>query len=124
MIWVKESVKASLEETKLQGITFVKVNLKWTGKMKNSTEAVPELWEIVVNGKSWLEGSKLETITACSTCGRTEFLRGKNPKVDKTRWDGSDVLYVDNNPNIVIVTEKVKEILDYGKFTNFDCKTI
>ncbi|SMQ80970.1 Protein of unknown function (Gmx_para_CXXCG) [Bacillus sp. OV166] len=124
LIWVKESVKASLEEAKLQGITFIKVNLKWTGKMKNSTEAVPELWEIVVNGKAWLEGSNLETITACSMCGRKEFLRGKNSKVDKTRWEGSDAFYVDDNPNIVIVTEKVKEILDYGKFTNFDCKAI
>ena len=33
--------------------------------------------------------------------------------VDKSRCNVSDIFYVDDNPNIALVIEKVKEIHDY-----------
>lgn len=120
LMWVTKQVKTVLESAELKGISFAAVNLRWTGKMKNTSVMIPDLWEVVVNGKAWRQGSDLQTITSCSVCGRMEYRRGGTDlTVDESRWDGSDFFHVDENPNIVIVTENVTQILSQGNFTNY-----
>lgn len=54
----------------------------------------------------------------CDVCGRLGFPSPKVLSVDEARWDGSDFLILDYNPNIVAVTERMAEVIDANAFTN------
>lgn len=124
MIWVKEGVKMAFEDAEITGCSFEKVQLRWAGKMKKSVEPLPDLWEFIVRSRAWRRGKTLHLSMVCSKCGRTSFHDPEYLFIDEERWDGSDVMSPDNNPNIVIITEKVKVVLDENEFTNYVCRPI
>jgi hypothetical protein len=54
----------------------------------------------------------------CEQCERRGFPSPRNLLVDQARWDGSDFVFLDGNPNIVVVTERVAEVVTSKRFTN------
>jgi hypothetical protein len=107
LVWVNEKVRRSLQEPRFKGLELPEVELE-----RGTEHPVPRLWEIVALGRGWRLGSTQETLTACELCGRRHFPTPGLIEVDLARWDGSDFFHVDYNPNIVLVTERVREVLE------------
>ena len=102
------------------GVEFIEVQTSWAKGMRPNG-APPRLWELVVTGSAWRKGSDEQSITICGVCGRTVFPNPSQLDVDVTRWDGNDFFHVDRNPNIVLVTERVCDLLDKNRFSNYQC---
>ena len=110
-IWVAARVRDALAATGLTGVSFAAVQLPpGCGKA--------DLSELVVRGRAWRHGSTEESLRLCELCGRRGFLSPRNLAVDEARWDGSDFVFLDGNPNIVVVTERVAEVFNAHDFTN------
>ena len=110
-IWVAASVRDALTAAGLTGVSFATVQLP-----PECTKA--DLSELVVHGRAWRHGSTVENLRLCEICGRRGFPSPKNLAVDEARWDGSDFLFLDGNPNIVVVSERAAEIFNANGFTN------
>lgn len=111
MIWVATRVRKVIEAAKLTGVTFANVRL-------SPTSCRVPLSELVVHGRAWRRVSPPGKIRYCKICGHSDFRSPKRLAVDEARWDGSDFLELDHNPNIVVVTERVAEIVQSNNFTN------
>lgn len=108
IVWVRRSVREAMNP--LTGVSFADVQL--------DGECDAHLAELVIHGRAWRRGSTTESLQLCHVCGRTGFPNPRDLSVDEARWDGSDFITVDDNPNIVIVTERVALVLDAHRFSN------
>ncbi len=95
--------------------------VRWSPRLRGSLGAVPELYEAKVTGTSWRVGVDREQIVACAACGRIVFLQRGAIGIDEGRWSGADFFNPDENPNIVLVTERVCRLLAAHNFTNYAC---
>lgn len=109
-VWVRERVRTELEAGKLVGLEFAEVQL--TG-----VAGVP-LWELVARGRAWTESANEDQDHLCGLCGRRTLPGPANPRLDLNRWDGSDVMTIDMNPNRLFVTDRVARVFELGRFTN------
>lgn len=110
VVWVTSRVRGVLIMASFTGMSFVGVQL--------SASCEVDMWELVVHGRASRKGSTLETLRLCDICGRTGFPSPKNLSVDEARWDGSDFVIVDDNPNMILVSERVKNTIDASGITN------
>lgn len=110
-IWVKARVREASSEGRVTGVSFTPVQLPPGCGSKR-------LWELVAHGRAWRTGSSEETLRACELCGRRAFPSPRQLSVDEARWDGTDFMFLDGNPNLIVVTERVAEIVALGGFTN------
>ena len=117
---VKEAVVNALQQAGLTGFQTVRAQVRWGGKAKHPPDTLPELHVLRITGTAWRVGMDRERITVCAECERFKPMVGLIA-VDEGRWDGSDLFHADLNPNIVLVTEKVCEVLTEYGFTNFAC---
>ena len=75
------------------------------------------LWELVVTGNAGRAhpDSGIYVKEHCEYCGSTVYSpikKGVGIIVDETRWDGSDFFTIDEYWKYVLVTEKVKKIIE------------
>jgi hypothetical protein len=110
-IWVVAQVRDALVGAGLTGVSFANVEL---GPKCGSYE----FSELVVHGRAWRVGSTDENLRLCEMCGRRGFSSPRNLALDEMRWDGSDFMTLDGNPNIVVVTEPAAEVFIANDFTN------
>jgi hypothetical protein len=110
-IWVAARVRDALVEAGLTGVSFAEVQLP----PKCGASA---FYELVVHGRAWRQGSTEAGLRLCDVCGRRGFPSPKNLVVNEARWDGSDFVFLDGNPNIVVVSERVAAVLNANDFTN------
>lgn len=146
--WVKPAVRAAIVQASLIGIDFVQVEAQWDSRIthppisepdrwfrhidrdaagkvvKDLPPSAPALWELVVHGKAWRVGMNSERITLCNVCGRTGFPDPRWLEVDIARWDGSDFFHLDMNPNVTLVTEKAKDLIEAHSFSNIICEPV
>lgn len=120
-IIVRARVVDALLAARLSGFQPIRVHTQWAKQLKVLDGEPPELYELFVTGSGWRSGITLEAITVCQRCGRTIFPASSQLVIDESRWDGSDFFHIDQNPNIVIVTARVREVLVRGQFTNWEC---
>jgi hypothetical protein len=118
---VTSTVVDTLQRAALSGFKPIQVQLSWGRDVKNPPTSLPVLYELIITGQAWRVNMDESHITACSHCGRTIFPEPEFLVVDERRWDGSDFFHVDHNPNIVLVTERVCNILSEEKFSNYIC---
>jgi len=111
LIWVVPSVRAALVEAGLSGVSFAGVQLEPSAGDEG-------LSELVVRGSAWRKASTDQVLRVCGVCERRGYPSPKNLTVDEARWDGSDFVLLDRNPNIVVVTARVAEVFDARSFTN------
>ena len=80
------------------------------------------LWELVVTGKggeAHLDAGIVK-IYQCDYCDHMQyhaFANGVGIVVDENNWDGSDFFTITAYPKYVLVTPKVKTIVEEGKWT-------
>jgi hypothetical protein len=118
---VRASVVDVLRDAELTGFQPVRVEARWGNRVSPHPAEAPVLYELVVTGSAWRVGSDRYYITACKHCGRAVFPNPDWLIVDEDRWDKSDFFHVDDNPNIVLVTERVCAVLAQYRFTNYAC---
>ena len=111
VLWVGARLRDELARATLRGVAFAAVELPIGGH-------APDLWELVVGGRAWRQGSSEENVRACDVCGRRGFPRPKSLTVDESRWDGSDFFFLDENPNIIVVSERVADVFESNEFSN------
>ncbi len=111
LVWVAPRVRNALASAGLTGMSFSDVRL-------SSECEAPDLSELVVHGRAYRQGSTEESLRLCEICGRRGFPLPKKLAVDEARWDGSDFVCPDSNPNIVLVSERVVDVFDANDFTN------
>jgi hypothetical protein len=75
------------------------------------------LWELVVTGSAGKAhpDSGLDLVFHCEHCGLTRYKRikkGVGIVVDETHWDGSDFFTIVEYYKFVLITEKVKKIIE------------
>lgn len=73
-------------------------------------------------GSAWHPGVNFQSVTVCPHCHRIKPPILDHYALDEDRWDGSDFMHVDLNPNKVIVTERVCDCLRAHNFTNWLCE--
>lgn len=118
---VRAQVVKAIEMAGLSGVDAVDVGVRWGKRVKAVGVKLPHLYELVVKGHGWRIGSDLTSITDCVHCQRTIFPNPNYLEVDENRWDGSDFFYVDKNPNILLVTERVCRVFAEQGFDNWRC---
>lgn len=118
-IVVRSAVVDTLRRAEVTGWRPVRLNVRWSKRIRQPGIEPPELYELLVTDHMWREGVDQASITVCEHCGRTIFPAWR--PITESRWDGSDFFNVDNNPNMVFVTERVCILLEKEKFTNWVC---
>lgn len=117
VLWLKEAVRDAIMSAGCAGVSFEPVTLR--PKNKRVAELVhPALWEAVVHGEAARSGIAPGSELLCDRCGRTGFPSPGNLTPDEDHWDGSDFVHLDGNPNIVVVTDKVRRVLEARSFSN------
>ena len=132
--WANSEVVDALDKLGATGVQFHRVKLHWAfpwddffspvglefseAKRREPSESTPELWELTVVGQAWRRGMTLAKITKCTICGRFWFPDPNYLDVDEGRWDGSDFFSVDRNPNIVLVSERIRDLFLARGFLN------
>ncbi len=119
---VRVSVVDALTQAGLTGFRPLRLQVRWSAKKREQSADPPILYELVITGAAWRMESNLERITVCKHCGRTEFPRWT--PIDESRWDGSDLFNIDQNPNMVFVTERACELFAEHHFTNYVCAPV
>lgn len=117
LIWVKLHVMNAFVSSALRGISFAQVHFESCEDCKHRDD-LTELWEIVASGKARRKGTDPAASIACDICGRRTFPAPGDLRVDEATWDESDFFNVDLNPNIVLVTERVKDLIEEERFSN------
>ena len=83
--------------------------------------------ELYVYGKGgYVEKNTGEIMDKCEHCGTIgwKFRYDLTGLGVGTEWDGSDMFYYDNWPGVLIVTEKVKNVIENNKIKNTCFKNI
>ena len=113
-IWITERVYCALSSAKFGGARYIPAEVS----TKLCVEP-PRLWEIYVEANAWRKGSSLDALTDCEICGHYDYGDAFPQVVDFSTWDGSDFFNLDCNPNYVIVTQRVADLLGAGGFNNY-----
>jgi len=104
---------------------IVKINGKAWGVTNvirdRKPKKIPPLLEVIVKGfagNAHLD-SKIELTYKCEACGLLEFTRKSGQVlVDETQWDGSDFFTVWPLPLYILVSERVKDLIERHELTN------
>lgn len=87
-----------------------------------NTSLLFELWEFIVTG----QGGNLDIRSSvqlkehCKYCGLKRYEHAKKGLfIDKAQWDGSDIFSVVEYPGMIIITEKVKVIMETNGLKGF-----
>jgi len=119
-IIVGARVAEVLTSSQLEGFRCLRVRVRQPEHTSLFPSELPELYELLVSGKAQHADSNSTTI-GCKVCGRPVHRSPWPLLVDRSRWDGSDMFHVDNNPNIVVVTRQVCSLLADINFSNYAC---
>ena len=78
--------------------------------------------ELVIMGKGgFLCDKNGEIVEKCNTCNVFDYDKAGDMQgfgVNIEEWDGSDMFFFDNWPGVIIVTEKVKNLIEEKKLKN------
>lgn len=114
----------------ISGYTLANINsLGWyDGKGNPLNIDTSDLKELVVEGRcGYLRHQDGTQIDKCEKCGR--FLPEAKSKVhglsvDIDEWDKSDIFFFKNWFGMIIITQKVKDLLEQNKITNIKFQNI
>jgi hypothetical protein len=110
-IWISDRVRKVFERENFSGVTFAEVYL--TPKCETTSFS-----ELVAQGRARRSISTINNIQICDVCGRRNFPSPNNLILDTTSWDRSDFFLLDNNPNILVVSKRVVDVLNSNGFSN------
>ncbi len=65
-----------------------------------------------------MEGKPIKT---CKICGIKDFPENKKLVLDEKKWNKTDFFKLDYYKSYIFVTERIKNVLEEYKFTNYKC---
>jgi hypothetical protein len=104
VFWVRSRLRDNLIDLNATGVSLPKVGFR-------GLAPDDEWFELVVHGRARRVDSTDAGQQLCAVCGRLGFPDPGFLRVDEARWDGSDFVCVDRNPNIVLVADRVADAL-------------
>lgn len=110
---ISNEVAAALKEDDITGYLLKRVTTL-------NTEVPNSLWEFQAIGQGGYaqKDSGINLKQRCDYCGFEIYSAFKNGIiVDETNWDGSDIFTVNGYPRYILVTEKVKDVIEKQKFS-------
>jgi uncharacterized protein CXXCG len=113
-VWVIASVAHSLKDAGFKGLDLARVKLVGKSRLGRA----PELFAIVPTGRAWRQGSTKEALLLCDICKRQGFPNPNILVVDRERWDGTDCFILDENPNMIFVTERIRDFIVSHGYSN------
>lgn len=127
---VDKRLREALIQHNVSGCNFQDILITgWFDKSGNALAYDPsDLQELVVTGR----GGKLHhkngsLIECCRNCGTVPMHVEKSVNglsVNQDAWDHTEMFYFDNWQGVLIVTERVKHIVENGGFTNIEFQNI
>lgn len=117
VIWVNDRVRTAFAKARLTGLSMMKVDL-------SPSRCRKDLWELVAHGRVSRKGATKKRSSVCQICGRPKFGTPKNLVINARSWDGSDFSVLDENDNIMVVSERVATLIAKNEFTNIVAKRL
>jgi hypothetical protein len=117
-IIIRQNVVELLAESDLHGFNLQKAIVSNLKKSPNHVSEHLNLYELIPKGYAWRIGIDQNSIEVCDTCKRRIFPRPTHWEIDLERWDGSDFFIMDLNPNMVFVTQAVKDLFESNNVSN------
>jgi hypothetical protein len=120
---VRPAVVEVFMKSKLTGFKAFPMEVHWAEEVTelDLLNSVPELYELMVTGRAWSKSVESYEESRCPICRRPADSSSDKTKIKASNWDGSDFFQIDENPNRVLVTTKISEILAENQFTNYIC---
>jgi len=128
-IVIEESSAAKLDTTGLRGIAWEKVEVEaWWRPDLPSPEIVnwldrgmaPPLRMLHATARAGALAPPGRHDAICRGCGRVqESVLKTGFSVDPAKWDGSDILYVDEFPAIPVISERFVQVLQASGIRNY-----
>lgn len=116
VVFVKEIVAKQFSEHKITGCEFLHVNIDRESKIGE------EIYEVYIYGKAGKAAKKsgIAIKSSCKKCGRIEHTTFRSGIiVDPNNWDGTDICTIEEYPTYILVSEKIKQILEKNNFSNY-----
>ena len=122
---VNEKMQEILRTEGITGFTLENINVEgWYDSKRNSLLInYEDLKELKVIGRcGYLRDKNGEMLEKCNECGKINYAKAEDEveglSVNLDEWDGSDMFQFKNWRGVIIVTEKVKEIIEKNKLKN------
>jgi len=115
-VFMPDDIVRTLKRAGITGCLFYPIEIP------NTKIEVPDIFELVVTGKAGFaeKKSNISIINHCESCDRTEYSKISNGiYVDRANWDGTDICKIKEYPTYVLVSEKVKIVLESNDFNNY-----
>lgn len=128
--FISERVAQVLEEGEVSGYDLYPAPVE-ESKPRPPSATVPPLplyYELAVVGQARLDRERAEysvvSSSPCEVCSRwfrpyCDEVRWRALHVDLSTWDGSDLLRLEEASHLILVTERVKEVLANANVTGF-----
>lgn len=122
---VSEEVLELFEKNGITGYTGYQLVNYVSSKRKDNSIIIqhPKYYNLNITGKVDLALAEmhLKKKRLCPQCGQFDWSRMRfgTTILDETTWDGSDLCFLDSIPGFKLCSEKVKELIQQHKFTNF-----
>jgi hypothetical protein len=110
---VTDRVKKVFEQHHVSGVEFLDITL--------SGDVLAErLWHLHVKGRCKVsEECNVILLSQCQECGRKEYSTWDDGlRLDKTSYDGSDILRIEEHWGHIFVNEKVKGLIEQHALSN------
>lgn len=121
---ISKKMFKSLNDAKVTGFSTRSICIKgWYDKKGNELDInACEFREIIVDGRcGYLRKKEGSLVEKCQECDAKNYKKQDEVDglyVDINEWDKSDIFYFKNWEGVIIITEKVKEILEKSKLKN------
>ena len=119
---ITDKVVSLFREHNLRGFKPLNASIvKVKGSRRDNSTPFPQVWELSVtgNGGNAHHDSGIRLLYACPECKRPVYSSFRNGIiVDESQWDGSDFFIVKGYPRYVLITERVRDLIDQNKLTN------
>jgi hypothetical protein len=103
------------QDANLSGFELRPVTVERVKRLRQGSQlSIPTLFELKVTGRAGHahRSSGVRVFNRCDACGLVEYSSYKKGLiVDEAEWDGSDFVTVIGYPAMIMVTERVKEII-------------
>lgn len=121
--FINDNIQKVLLENSITGFSLEPIGLQEEVLpfMKLPMEHMETLKELVVHGDGgYICNSEGKQIKKCQYCGKIAGDRRsiEGLSVNIKEWDGSDIFFFRNWFGVIIVTERVKKIIEKHKFKN------
>ena len=116
---VTEKTRIVLEEEGLTGFEVRRVHVRdFQGIQRDNT---PLLWQLGTTGNAGRADSQsgIDVVIWCPVCELLAYSSYRNGIwVNEQAWNGSDFTKVTEYPGIILVTERVRNVIERHRFTN------